>query len=49
MLGNSLLAQTVRSIYKGIYKSKLKTIMIVFFYIYGIVYHHWIPEGQIIN
>lgn len=34
MLGNSLLAQTVRSIYKGIYKSKLKAIIIVFFFIF---------------
>ena len=30
-------------------KSKFKAMMIVFFDIRGIVYVHWVPEGQIIN
>ncbi|GFX58090.1 putative mariner transposase [Trichonephila clavipes] len=30
-------------------KSKFKAMMIVFFDIHGIVYLHWVPEGQAIN
>lgn len=30
-------------------KSKFKAMMIVFFDIHGIVYLHWVPEGQTIN
>ncbi|GFX69366.1 mariner Mos1 transposase [Trichonephila clavipes] len=30
-------------------KSKFKAVMIVFYDIYGIVYLHWVPEGQSIN
>ncbi|GFV24023.1 mariner Mos1 transposase [Trichonephila clavipes] len=30
-------------------KSKFKAMMVVFFDIHGIVYLHWVPEGQTIN